>query len=108
MKLLIIRFSSIGDIVLTTPVLRCLKKQRPDIEIHFLTKASFRQIVEHNPYVDKFYYLNDDLPEIIEQLKAEQYHEIIDIITLEPYVLSEPCRFLPLHLESSIFKNGCW
>lgn len=79
MKLLIIRFSSIGDIVLTTPVLRCLKQQRPDIEIHFLTKASYRQIVEHNPYVDKFYYLNDDLPEIIEQLKAEQYHEIIDL-----------------------------
>ena len=33
MKFLIIRFSSIGDIVLTTPVIRCLKKQVPGAEV---------------------------------------------------------------------------
>ena len=37
-KYLVIRFSSIGDIVLTTPILRCLKKQVKDSEIHYLTK----------------------------------------------------------------------
>ncbi|MEM0993749.1 MAG: glycosyl transferase, partial [Bacteroidota bacterium] len=37
MRVLIIRFSSIGDIVLTTPVVRCLKLQRA-AEIHYLTK----------------------------------------------------------------------
>lgn len=79
MKVLVIRFSSIGDIVLTTPVLRCLKTQRADISLHFLTKSNFEKIIAHNPYIDKHYYLNDNLPEIIEQLKQEQYDEIIDL-----------------------------
>ena len=52
-KFLIIRFSSIGDIVLTTPVIRCLKQQVPNAEVHFLTKESYRGLVIHNPYIDK-------------------------------------------------------
>lgn len=79
MKILIVRFSSIGDIVLTTPVVRCLKKQRPDAEIHYLSKKAFASILDSNPYIDKRIYLNDDLPEIIEQLKPEKYDEIIDL-----------------------------
>ena len=54
-KLLIIRFSSIGDIVLTTPVIRCLKQQLKDVEIHFLTKKSFEAILQNNPYITKIY-----------------------------------------------------
>ncbi|MEO7292951.1 MAG: hypothetical protein ABIW34_07600, partial [Ginsengibacter sp.] len=41
LKFLIIRFSSIGDIVLTTPVVRCLRKKFPGAQIHYLTKQSF-------------------------------------------------------------------
>src|SRR6476659_4285037 len=44
MKFLIIRFSSIGDIVLTTPVIRCLRKTVTDADIHYLTKKSFGKI----------------------------------------------------------------
>jgi hypothetical protein len=40
MKILVIRFSSIGDIVLTTPIVRCLKQQLPHAQIHFLTKLN--------------------------------------------------------------------
>ena len=50
-KILIIRFSSIGDIVLTTPLIRCLKKQL-NVEIHFLTKQSYATILRENPYLD--------------------------------------------------------
>ncbi len=57
MKFLIIRFSSIGDIVLTTPVIRCLKKQVPDAEVHFLVNDSFSSVIEHNPYIDKLHVL---------------------------------------------------
>jgi ADP-heptose:LPS heptosyltransferase len=53
MKFLIIRFSSIGDIVLTTPVVRCLKQQVPGAEVHYLTKENYRGLVSNNPYVDK-------------------------------------------------------
>lgn len=79
MKFLIIRFSSIGDIVLTTPVVRCLKQQHPDAEIHYLTKFSFHQAVAANPYIDKFFYLQDNLDLIIHELKEEQYDYIIDL-----------------------------
>jgi len=79
MKVLIIRFSSIGDIVLTTPVVRCLKRQRPGIEIHYLTKLAFQQVVGSNPYIDKFHFLNDDLKATIEELQSEKFDVVIDL-----------------------------
>ena len=79
MKVLVIRFSSIGDIILTSPVLRCLKKQRPEAEIHFLTKAQFRDLVAHSPYVDKVHALEGELDEVLPVLKKEGFTEIIDL-----------------------------
>ncbi len=78
-KILIIRFSSIGDIVLTTPVIRCLKKQLRDTEIHYLTKEKFYPIIKKNPYIDKIHLLKDDLDAIISELKAENFDHIIDL-----------------------------
>jgi ADP-heptose:LPS heptosyltransferase len=78
-KILIIRFSSIGDIVLTTPVIRNLKQQLPSAEIHFCTKAAYRNIIETNPYLEKVHYLEKDLNELIKRLKAEKYDYIIDL-----------------------------
>ncbi len=79
MKFLLIRFSSIGDIVLTTPVIRCLKKQVATAEVHYLTKSSFRSIIEPNPYIDKAHYFETDLENVIEQLKAEDFDYVIDL-----------------------------
>lgn len=78
-KFLIIRFSSIGDIVLTTPVIRCLKKQVPDAEVHFLVKDKFLSVVEHNPYIDKIHMLAHSWELMIEELKTENYDYIIDL-----------------------------
>lgn len=79
MKFLILRFSSIGDIVLTTPVVRCLKTQIPSAEVHFATKIAYRSIVENNPYLDKSFYLENALADLIGQLKAERYDYVIDL-----------------------------
>ncbi len=79
MKFLIIRLSSIGDIVLTTPVMRCLKNQVATAELHFLTKYSFRYLVESNPYIDKCHLIHDDLSEIIDDLKNEDFDYVIDL-----------------------------
>lgn len=79
MKFLVIRFSSIGDIVLTTPVVRCLKQQVPGAEVHYLTKKSFAGILSANPYVDKLHVLDDDLPTVLRQLKAEKFDQVIDL-----------------------------
>ncbi|GGK65213.1 glycosyltransferase family 9 protein [Rufibacter glacialis] len=78
-KILIIRFSSIGDIVLTTPVIRCVKEQVPGAEVHFCTKAAFRNIIASNPYVDKVFCLEDSLKELVTQLKAENYDLVLDL-----------------------------
>lgn len=78
-KILIIRFSSIGDIILTTPVLRILKKQK-NAELHFLTKKPFACLLENNPYLYKIHiidkYLDDDL---LTSLARENFDLLIDL-----------------------------
>jgi ADP-heptose:LPS heptosyltransferase len=79
MKILVIRFSSIGDIVLTSPVVRCLKKQLPDSEIHFLTRESYKDIIAFNPYIDHIHYLKEDLNSVIMELKKEHFDYVVDL-----------------------------
>lgn len=78
-KVLVIRFSSIGDIVLTSPVIRCLKKQVPDAEVHFLTKRQFLPVVEANPYIDRIWLYDKNFRELIPQLKSEGFDFIADL-----------------------------
>ena len=79
-KILIIRFSSIGDIVLTTPVIRCLKTQlEGDIEIHYLTKKTYSSLLENNPYVSKIHSIIKSTNEVIEKLQKENFDYVIDL-----------------------------
>jgi ADP-heptose:LPS heptosyltransferase len=78
-KFLIIRFSSIGDIVLTSPVIRCLKQQVEGSIIHFTTKKQFLPLLQANPYIDKIHSLDDSLPVLIRELKDEKFDYIIDL-----------------------------
>jgi heptosyltransferase-2 len=78
-KILVIRFSSIGDIVLASPVFRCLKNQLPNAEIHLLTKSSFKMVTINNPYIDRFFYFDNDLDSIVNLLKLEEYDYVIDL-----------------------------
>jgi ADP-heptose:LPS heptosyltransferase len=79
MKILVIRFSSMGDIIYTTPVVRCLKEQLPDSEIHFLTKPAFKYIYDANPHLDKLLLLKEKLNDTIAEIKQEKYDYIIDL-----------------------------
>lgn len=78
-KILILRFSSIGDIVLTSPVVRCLKNQLPGVEIHYCTKSKYQRLLEANPYIHQCHFLEDSLPPLVKQLKAEKFDYIIDL-----------------------------
>ncbi len=78
-KYLIIRFSSIGDIVLTSPVIRCVKKQVEDVELHYLTKESHLPILKNNPYIDKIHTIKKSVMPLIAELKKERYDYIIDL-----------------------------
>ena len=77
--MLIIRFSSIGDIVLASPVFRCVKQQMPNVEIHFLTKQAYKIVTAANPYIDKFYYYDDNMNELLVELAKEKYDYVIDL-----------------------------
>lgn len=79
MKVLLLRFSSIGDIVLTTPVVRCLKKQVLDVELHFATKHGYKSILHSNPYIDKLHFLGDSSLQLIQDLRKEKFDLIIDL-----------------------------
>ncbi len=78
-KILIIRFSSIGDIVLTTPVIRCIKQQLPDCEVHYLTKKKYATIVKSNPHITKVWELDGNIGSLIALLRQEHFDFIVDL-----------------------------
>jgi ADP-heptose:LPS heptosyltransferase len=92
-KILVIRFSSIGDIVLTTPVIRCLKKQLPESEVHYLTKQQYYPLLKDNPYIDQHHCLQQRLWPLLRQLKKEKFDLIVD---------------LHHNLRSFLVKNTLW
>lgn len=114
MKILIIRFSSIGDIVLTTPVVRALKLQVPGSEIHFITKRSFKGVLEQNKYIDKLYLIDSSVHEVIDELRQERYDHIVDLHknlrTLSLILkLKRPSSTFPkLNFEKWLLVNFKW
>jgi heptosyltransferase-2 len=113
-KILIIRFNSIGDIVLTSPVIKALDEK--GYEVHYLSKISYRSLLLNNPRVKKHIGLETDLSEVIDLLKNEGYAYVIDLhnnlrsnrvsraLKLPTYVLKKhPVRlFLMTRLHTAI------
>lgn len=76
-KVLIIRFNSIGDIVLTSPVIRALDGE--GYEVHYLSKKAYQSLLLNNPRVAKHFAFDDNMVAIINQLKSEKYSYVIDL-----------------------------
>ncbi|HUQ97087.1 MAG TPA: glycosyltransferase family 9 protein, partial [Chitinophagaceae bacterium] len=114
MKFLVIRFSSIGDIVLTSPVVRCLKKQVPGAVIHFLVKPQFKAVVANNPYIDKIHLLQDDWAAMIAELKSEGFDQVIDLhhnlrtLRVKKALKLPAYAFNKLNIEKFIFVKLKW
>lgn len=80
MKFLIIRFSSIGDIVLTSPVITAIKSHFPDAEIHFLTKKIFTDLLIHHPKITKIWaYEKGNLSALLKKLQRQNFDFVIDL-----------------------------
>jgi len=79
-KVLIIRFSSLGDIVFTTAIPKTIKNKYSDWELHFLTKYDYKDLIEHNPFIDKkiYYKKEENLYKLINLLKNEEYDLVFD------------------------------
>jgi len=80
-KILIIRFSSIGDIVLTTPVVRCLKQVKDrQYEVHYTTKEVHAGLLNNNPYIDMVHLLDKrGLWNLAKRLRRERFDFVIDL-----------------------------
>ncbi|NQW28792.1 MAG: glycosyltransferase family 9 protein [Flammeovirgaceae bacterium] len=111
MKILVLRFSSIGDIVLTTPVLRILKTQLDDVKLHFATKEKFANILASNPYLDQIHRLGTSEAELIQELKIEKFDLIIDLHNnLRTWLIQKKLgvktyRFDKLNIKKWLFTN---
>lgn len=109
-KILIIRFSSIGDIVLTSPVIRLLKEQL-QAEVHYLTKASYALILAANPHVDQVFTIQKNIEEVAAQLKVEKYDHIIDLhknwrsLSLRKALGRPASSFNKLNIEKWLLTN---
>ncbi len=107
LKILIIRFSSIGDIVLTTPIIRCLKKQLPpNSEIHYLTKPSFNSLLIENPYIDKLWLLKQNLNDTIAEIKVQKFDFVIDLHNnLRTLIFKKSCGVKAFSFDKLNFKK---
>ena len=81
LKILVIRLSSIGDIILTTPVIRCLNIQL-NADIDFLTKSNYSKLLSSNPYVSEIFTLEEVAKSKLKPLKDKHYDFVIDFIHL--------------------------
>jgi ADP-heptose:LPS heptosyltransferase len=111
-KVLVIRFSSIGDIVLTSPVLRCLKKAPGlEVELHFATKKAFAGLLVANPYIDKLHLLDGKLSDFNRKLRVENFDHIIDLhhntrTAIIKWALRKPSSsFKKLNVEKWLMVN---
>jgi len=53
LRILCVRFSSIGDVLLTTPLVRVLRRRHPDAELYFVTKRAMAPLVVENPHLTR-------------------------------------------------------
>jgi len=81
-KLLIVRLSSLGDILLTTPLIRTIKSKYPVIEIDFVVRDEYQGLLKLNPNLSKvhiFYRDNDKNQELKQQLCENSYDMVLDL-----------------------------
>jgi heptosyltransferase-2 len=83
-NILLIRFSSLGDLVLTTPIYRELRKVYPNSRLTLLTSEGFGRVLENNPHLDEIIYhhrkeTRNDLEKLIDQLRLQKFDLIYDI-----------------------------
>src|SRR5215471_21138713 len=89
--ILMIRLSSLGDILLTTPVLRLLRQHCPGARIDFLTKATYKDLLCANPCVDRvlLFDTQQGLRQTLYTLRQRRYDLVVDLHrTLRSHLLS--------------------
>ena len=86
MRILIIRLSSIGDVILTTPILKKLKEKNKNLKIDFIVLDKFKDAIVGNPNIDNLIILKKDIDDGIKNirkfsklLKKNNYDYVFDL-----------------------------
>lgn len=100
-KILVIKLSNADEIILTTPLVRALKTQLEDYEVHYCTRTIFQSMLFANPYVDKIQEFNNSFVTLIRALKKEKFDIVVD---LEANAQSKLIKFL-LNARTFTYKS---
>ena len=95
-KIIVFRLSSIGDIILTTALIRCIKLKYPDAHLSFVVKKEFNDLIKYNPHIDKIY-------------SYDKKSGLKGLLTLKKEIKSEKFDwFADIHnnIRSNIIKRG--
>lgn len=106
-NILIIRFSSLGDLVLTTPVYRELRRCFPNARLTLLTSIGFGEVLANNPHLDEIHYHPRkehpaDRQALLEWLQQERFDLIYDLHA------SLRSRWVSLMLQASGRSPEVW
>ncbi len=83
-KKLLLRLSSAGDVLLTSPLLKLIKEREPGSEIHFAVKSQFADLIRSNPNVNRIHIVHDNsdfnrLENLRRELLAEKFDVTLDL-----------------------------
>lgn len=81
LRILVVRFSSIGDILLITPLLRAIRHRHPDCHLTVVTKRVFRPLLSDNPRVDRLLELTagNSIPRLAREIRRNGYTHKLDL-----------------------------
>lgn len=101
--------------MLTSPVMRCLKEQNSNAEIHYCTKKQFGSLVEHNLYIHKVWLYDDNMWELIALFRKEKFNYIIDLhhnlrtFWIKLNLITTPSySFNKLNIQKWLYVNFKW
>lgn len=78
-NILVVRFSSLGDIVLSSPVYKNIKAAWPDARITLLVKPAFSQALAGHPDIDEILVAKKSIWGIVRQVRAGHYTHYLDL-----------------------------
>jgi heptosyltransferase-2 len=86
-KILVIRFSSLGDVVLTTPALETLKSKFPQSQIYILTKTRYSELLQHDPRLNALIEFDSQnehkglkgFKRLLKELNSNEFDLLIDL-----------------------------
>jgi len=111
-RILLTRMKFIGDVVLTTPVIRAVREQYPDAYIAYLTDKKTAPLLEHNPYLNEIIPFDFSRPDIFEQprvaflLRRRKFDVVVDLFSNPRTALLSWASGAPMRIGKDVNGRG--